>query len=318
MSDSSLDQAHAEPAGAVVSVVIPSYRSGAIVGEAIDSVLAQTRAADEIIVVDDGSPAGDETAAVCARFNGRVRYIRQENQRASVARNTGITASKGGWLAFLDADDRWDPEKLELQLAALARHPEADFCVTASLAWSASDGSYRLYRWEGPADPEVMRSELLVRNIFTGACSSLLTRRQALEAVGCFPPGKGSEDRRVVLRLLERHRAVLIDVPLVRQQPGPAHWSDPEWQRAEMLSLIEDHATLYSRMDATGLLKRRALAKVHDRAGMHYLENGDWRAASRDLTRAAVLWPLLPNPWRVLINTCLGRLPSRAARTGRA
>ncbi len=318
MSDAPLGQAPAEPAGAFVSVVIPSYRSGTVVGDAIESVLAQTRPADEIIVVDDGSPAGDETGAICASYAGRVRSIRRENGGASAARNTGIAASRGDWLAFLDADDTWDPEKLELQLAALACNPEADFSVTASLVWSPRERVYREYRWKGPPDPSVMRAELLVRNIFTGSCSSMLVRRSALEAVKGFPAGKASEDRRVVLALLERYRAVMVDLPLIRQRPGPAHWTDPERHRAEMLSLIEDHATLYSGMDPTGLLKRRAFAQVHDRAGMHYLENGDWRAASRDLTRAAVLWPLLPNPWRVLVNTCLGRLRSRAERAGRA
>jgi len=302
----------------VVSVIIPSYRSGSIVGAAIESVLAQSRPADEIIVVDDGSPAGDRTERVCAGFGEPVRYIRRANGGASAARNTGIAAARGDWLAFLDADDLWDAEKLEQQLRAVAAHADATFSVTASLAWSAREECYCLYQWDGPPDPAVMRAELLVRNIFTGACSSLLVRREVLESVGNFPAGKASEDRRVMLALLERHQGVILDAPLIRQRPGPAHWTDPERHRAAMRSLIDDHGALYRRFDRTGMLERRARAKTHDRAGMHYLDNGDLRRATRDLMRAALWWPMMPNPWRVLLNACLGRLrlprPCTAAR----
>ena len=293
-------------ADADVSVVIPTYDSAAVLTDAIDSVLAQTRPADEIIVVDDGST--DDTAQVCKAYGDRIRCIRQENQGASVARNTGIAAACGNWLAFLDADDTWEPQKLALQLDALAQHPEADFAVTAALVWSPDDRTYYQYRWDGPIEPDTMRAELLVRNIFTGICSSLLVRREALESVGCFAPGKASEDRRLAIDLLERHRAVLIDGALIRQRPGPAHFTDPERMRSEMLNLITDYAELFDHYSPDGRLKRRARARVHERSGMHYLHNGRITPAARDLTRAALLWPFMPNPWRVLINALLGRL----------
>jgi len=293
-------------ADAVISVVIPSYNSAACLAGAIESVLAQTRPADELIVVDDGSE--DNTGEVCVRFAGRVRYIRQENAGASTARNTGIAAARGDWLAFLDADDLWDPKKLESQLAALARHPEADFALTATLVWSARKQEYQASSYEGSLDPDVLRRELLVRNIFTGLCSSILVRRSALEEVGGFATGKCCEDRRLAIALLEKHRAVLVDVPLIRQQPGPAHFSNPERHRVEMLSLIADHDDLFARFDPSGKLKRRARARMYARSGMHYLENGDLRMAARDLRCALRLQPLMANPWRVLANSCLGRL----------
>jgi glycosyltransferase involved in cell wall biosynthesis len=298
--------AHPNVADAVISVVIPTYNSAAVLADAVDSILTQTRPADEIIVVDDGSTDG--TAEVCGAYGDKIRYIRQANQGASIARNAGISAARGDWLAFLDADDVWEPRKLELQLAALDQHPEADFAVTAALVWSPNDRSYYQYRWDGPIEPDTMRAELLVRNILTGICSSLLVRRSALESVGCFAPGKASEDRRLAIDLLERHRAVLISAPLIRQRPGPAHFTDPEIMRAEMLSLIDDYADLYQRYSPDGRLKRRARARVHERSGMHYLDNGRITPAARDLMRAALLWPFMSNPWRVLINALLGRL----------
>jgi len=262
-------------------------------------------------VVDDGST--DNTVGVCARFAGRVRYIRQPNAGASAARNTGIRNSSGEWLAFLDADDLWEPHKIESQIAALEQNPSAAFAVTASLVWSPCEQAYQLSRWQGSLDPAVMQGELLVRNILTGLCSSLLVRREALLAVGGFAAGKLCEDRRLAIALLERFQGVLIEAPLIRQRPGPAHFSNPERHRQEMLSLIADHEELFQRLDPTGRLKRRAKARVYERSGMHYLENGDLRTAARDLRRAARLSPFMPNPWRVLINACLGRLriPSR-------
>ncbi len=295
-----------EEADPSISVIIPTYNSASIVGEAIESALNQSYPPDEVVVVDDGST--DDTGAVCRRFGDEVHYIRQDNARASAARNHGIALAHDRWLAFLDADDLWEPDKLELQLAGLRQHPEADFSVTAVRAWSPRRQKYERCSWQGSLDPSVMRRELLVRNIFTGLCSSLLVRREALAAVGGFATGKGSEDRRIAVDLLERHRGVLIDLPLVRQRPGPAHWTDPERHRAEMIRFIDDYAELYAKLDSSGRLRRRAVARMHERTGMHYLENGDLRAAARDLVKAAWLRPLMPNPWRVLINACLGRL----------
>lgn len=291
---------------AFVSVIIPSHNSAHFLPGAIDSLLAQTIPADEIIVVDDGSV--DETAEVCRAYGARVRYIRQENLLASVARNTGIAAAHGDWLAFLDADDVWEPNKLELQLTALSQHEAADFCTTAALAWSAAEEGYHYHFWTGSLDPAVMRRELLIRNILSGICSSLLIRRDAIEAIGGFAPGKGCEDRRLAVELLERFQGLLLPHPLVKQRPGPAHWTNPERHRGEMVLFIEDYDALYRRMDPGGNLRRRAIARVHERTGMHYLENGELKQAGKELARAALLQPTLANPWRVLANYCLGRL----------
>ena len=105
-----------------VSVVIPAYNAGKYLGRAIDSVLAQTHQADEVIVVDDGST--DNTAEAVQSYGEKIRFIRQENAGASVARNTGIEAAASEWIAFLDADDEWLPRKLKLQTEHLRRNQE--------------------------------------------------------------------------------------------------------------------------------------------------------------------------------------------------
>ena len=100
-----------------VSVVIPTYNRAELLKLMIQSILAQTLRPLEIIIVDDGST--DHTAEVCASFAPTVRYIRQGNAGVSAARNTGIRAAEGDWIAFCDSDDLWKYNKLELQLAAI-------------------------------------------------------------------------------------------------------------------------------------------------------------------------------------------------------
>ncbi|MBN1846268.1 MAG: glycosyltransferase family 2 protein [Sedimentisphaerales bacterium] len=112
-----------------ISVVIPAYNSGCYLGRALDSVLAQTQPAAEIILVDDGST--DETGRIGRAYGPPVRYLRQENAGASAARNAGIEAAAGNWIAFLDADDEWLSEHLQQQRALLVRHPE--------LVWSTGN-----------------------------------------------------------------------------------------------------------------------------------------------------------------------------------
>ncbi|XZE54247.1 glycosyltransferase family 2 protein [Planctomycetaceae bacterium SH139] len=102
-----------------VSVVIPCYNASLFLRETISSVLSQTRAVKEVIVIDDGST--DDSAAIAENFGNPVRVIRQHNQGESVARNRGIDEAQGEWLAFLDADDVWEPDRLE-RLAALQMH----------------------------------------------------------------------------------------------------------------------------------------------------------------------------------------------------
>jgi glycosyl transferase family 2 len=121
----------------LVSVVIPCYNQARFLGDAIESVLAQTYPHFEIVVVDDGST--DNTSEVASRYP-RVRCIRQENRGLAGARNTGIRQSNGGYLVFLDADDRLLPEALEAGLRHLKERPECAF-VSGHCRFIGVDGS---------------------------------------------------------------------------------------------------------------------------------------------------------------------------------
>lgn len=107
------------------SVIIPVFNGAGFIARAVESVLAQTRPAHEIIVVDDGST--DATAHVVAGIGGRVRYYRQENAGVSAARNQGVTLATGNWLAFLDADDVYYPDRLRWHAEWIMKDPELDF-----------------------------------------------------------------------------------------------------------------------------------------------------------------------------------------------
>ena len=133
---SSRDLAEKRRAG-LVSVVIPCYNQAHFLGEAIESVLAQSHPNFEIVVVDDGST--DNTSEVAGRYPG-VRLIRQENQGLAGARNTGIRRSNGSYLVFLDADDRLLPHALEVSLKQLEEHPKCAF-VAGHCRFIADDGS---------------------------------------------------------------------------------------------------------------------------------------------------------------------------------
>lgn len=103
-------------------VIIPVYNRQNLIGRAIDSVLQQTRAADEVIVVNDGST--DDTANILRSYDDRIKIINQENRGVSAARNVGIKSTNGNWIAFLDSDDAWLPDKLEQAEEYIRNNPE--------------------------------------------------------------------------------------------------------------------------------------------------------------------------------------------------
>lgn len=113
------------PAAIAISAVIPAFNAERTIGDAIKSVLAQTRPVNEIIVVDDGS--SDRTAEVAARFPG-VLVLRRPNGGPGAARNTGIKAAKSEWIAFLDSDDVWLPRKTEIQIACISPETGVVYC----------------------------------------------------------------------------------------------------------------------------------------------------------------------------------------------
>ena len=112
----------------LISCIVPVFNGERYLREALDSILAQTYRPLEIIVADDGSTDG--TAAIVASYREQVRYLSQPNAGPAAARNLGLGATKGEFVAFLDADDLWHPEKLARQMARFQARPDLDVCIT--------------------------------------------------------------------------------------------------------------------------------------------------------------------------------------------
>lgn len=166
----------------VVSVIIPCYNGAQFLSEAIDSTLAQTCLPLEVIVVDDGST--DNTGEVAARYPG-IQYIRQENQGASIARNTGLSRSQGDYLIFLDHDDRLLPKAIEVGVNGLNTHPDCGFVFGFSQTIQA-DGSLLTQTQEERI--ETANYQLILSGRSLSPPASVMFRRTVFEAIGGFDP----------------------------------------------------------------------------------------------------------------------------------
>jgi glycosyltransferase involved in cell wall biosynthesis len=125
-------------------VVIPCFNAGCFIGEAIRSALHQTWPPEEVLVIDDGST--DESVEVVSGFGPPVRLFRQPNQGAATARNVGIRAARGDWIAFLDADDLWDADKLRKQVLAIQGADTDVVGVMTDLNWFGEGEVQRVVR----------------------------------------------------------------------------------------------------------------------------------------------------------------------------
>ena len=158
----------------LVSVIIPVYNGEKYLAEAIESVLAQTYQPVEIIVVDDGSM--DKSAQIAQSYP--VKFIYQPNQGCGMAKHMGILNSRGEFLAFLDQDDLWIPEKLKAQIEYLQENPEIGYVICNMQNFLDSD--YEHQSWPKQA--------FLDRPIAAYIPSALVVRRSVLEKIGDFDP----------------------------------------------------------------------------------------------------------------------------------
>jgi glycosyltransferase involved in cell wall biosynthesis len=202
----------------LVSVIIACYNQGRFLAEAIESVLSQTYPHVEVIVVNDGS--ADETPEVAARYGQRIKYIEQENAGRSAARNRGISAASGTLIATLDADDRWLPHKLDLQVPLFE---EADVALVAGAYYSFYDGCQG-HAGFVPAPAEADFHDILRDNPI-GTLTAVF-RRDLGESVGLFNTRFGQcEDWDLWLRLAARGRCLFVQEPVAEYRLHSANTS---------------------------------------------------------------------------------------------
>ena len=272
-------------AAPTVSVIMPAYRVTEYIGAALDSVRAQTFTDYEIIVVNDGCPDTAALEQVLGPYLDRIVYLKQENRGLAGARNTAIRASRGRYLALLDADDLWEPTYLAVQVGILERDPILDVVYPNALIFGEHANAGRIFMEVYPSDGEVT-----FERVATAQCQvmvSVLARRSAIVAAGLFDESlRSSEDFDLWLRLLHHggriayHRQVLARY---RRRPGSLS-SDPIWMCNSALRVLEKaDRTLPLRPEERASLRRHraylaAMRRLSEgkRAFLH-----DDRAAAR-------------------------------------
>ncbi|MEZ5293353.1 MAG: glycosyltransferase family A protein [Vicinamibacterales bacterium] len=279
-----------------VSVVIAAYNAGQFIEATCRSAMRQTFRALEIVVVDDGST--DDTADIVQALSAedpRVRLLRQPNQGVAAARNLAIAESTGEYVAPLDADDLWDPTKIQRQVEALDAAAPAAAMAYCWWAWIDVVGRVldRSPRWQ--VEGRVL--DRLVEVNFTGSASVPLFRRDALEAAGGYDPVlrdngcQGCEDWDVALRVAAAHPVVVVPATLVayrRRDDSMSSACDTMWRSrlAVMHSLAERTPSI-----TPAVLRRSKGQFALYLAGVSYWAGDTWGACR---------WALRSGPLRLL------------------
>ncbi len=219
-----------------VSVVIPAYNAARYVEDAVDSVLGQTFRDVEVLVVDDGSTDGTE--AVLSRYGNAIRYLRQENRGVSAARNRGIQESTGRYVAFLDADDMWFPEKLDRQIAALESSGQHRACYSAHVICTEALTPLAVQRSVRHGST---LEDLLLRGNVVGTPSSVLCERSLFSIVDRFDPRLSQcADWDMWVRLATITEFLYLDEPLVTyRQHGSNMSADPALLERDSVRVLE-------------------------------------------------------------------------------
>jgi glycosyltransferase involved in cell wall biosynthesis len=271
---------------APVSVVIPTYNSGHLVTQAIESALSQGLPPREILVVDDGST--DDTARRVSVYP-HVRYLPQPNQGVSAARNTGVRAASQEFVAFLDADDVWHPCKLELQMEVFERHPELGIVGAHQFDWPAS--SFPEIATHSPRLEFVTWSDLVVKNRLH--TSSLVVRREVLRQAGEFDTAiQGPEDRDLWLRVVEFAPVCNLELPLLGYRDVPGSVSKQAARcKAGMLRILQkiDERNVWR---GRWLLRRKAYSYVYHSCAYIYGAGELYREALRCSLLSLAWYPL--------------------------
>jgi glycosyltransferase involved in cell wall biosynthesis len=282
-----------------ISLVIPAFNSAGTLQRALDSALAQTVPAYEVIVVDDGST--DELSKLKTMFGNRVTWVRQNNQGAAGARNKGVSLAKGSHVAFLDADDYWEANKLELQTAVLLKHPNVGLCCSVCFEERPGGKRFRSFRRIGqsPGLDHILNPK--GRTVFDTACcvktSSVVVERSVL---GLDPFRRGfepAEDRDLWVRLVTKVPIYFMGqatTTLVLEM-GSLSRTNIDRDCGNMLRVVDQ---------SRHLLGPRALrwwrARVYRRWAAEYLGSGNGKAAIRPAAHRLRLQPWSPQAWWIL------------------
>jgi glycosyltransferase involved in cell wall biosynthesis len=286
-----------------VSVIIPAFRAAHTINRAVDSLFAQTRVPDEILVVDDGSP--DDLATPLSGYGERVTLIRKPNGGAASARNLGIERSRCELVAFLDADDYWETRKLQDQLEILRAHPQV--VLVASRFYAQPPGgdrtellpeldSHHLGQVLVLSGPEAFE---LATKVWT---TTVLVRRSTLGEHRFVTGLEPAEDRDLWVRLIVSGPVFFDPEPLATWvlEPNSLSRSSIDTDCGNMLRVVRRHASL---LGQEGL--RHWEADTFRRWAGNHLAQGRPRDALKYAFARLRLDPLSTEAWRILVKSAV-------------
>lgn len=298
----------------LVSVIVPAYNAERYIGDAVDSILGQDYPHKEVIVVDDGSTDG--TVARLHEYGDRIRLLHQPNSGAAAARNRGLAAARGEYLAFLDSDDIWLPGKLTAQVEHLLRHSHVDMVYGQWDTWRAErDGTFlapALAAELGPFDPDAPPalvpegSGWLYHRLLTDFLvwtSVVMLRRRLADRVGPFDERfVRGQDFDYWLRASRHTEIHMLDRPmaLYRLHRRSATYGCPQRNYAvEIIHQALDHwgTTGPDGSTADPAELQRHLSRLWHGFGAKQLKAGHPHQALRAFVRAAWARPGLPRNW---------------------
>jgi glycosyltransferase involved in cell wall biosynthesis len=283
-----------------ISVIIGTYNHGRYIASCIESVLAQTYGKCEIIIIDDGST--DNTAEVVKPYQDRVNYHHQQNQGRGASRNAGIRMANHEWIAFLDADDLWEPTKIEKQVAAIVAHPDIDLIVT-NACWFDND---RVVKADYFKTMRLFHQQKIERHGTLGIfseplyplfidenfvnLSSVLVRKKSLYDEGLFDATlPRAQDRDLWLRLSRRYKFAFIDEILTRSRvhslaDGPTTIV-PAISRVQLFEKALAFGSEWEKR-CEARLRHRVGHCHYDLAHFHFYRENDLKAARKELKLA--------------------------------
>ena len=301
--------------GPRVSIVIAVYNGAATVGRALASVFAQTYTDYEVIVVNDGST--DDTAAVLARFGERIRVITQGNRGLSAARNAGVRASTGEYVAFLDDDDEWMPEKLARCVPVL--DADRDCALVYTLALKVDPQGRPMGNDARPDGAESPTMNEMLAHPWNVVPSQFVVRRDVFERAGGFHERfiTSCEDLYFLLSAREYGRFRCVPEPLLRKETRPLYPKALE-REPECDLFVELVRERYG-SSADGLIDgfRRSRVKVLRHLGRVLVDEGRPDDARRCLARVLHYEPASPRAYYRYLKTFIAPRAPRAPSSDR-
>lgn len=286
----------------LVSVVVATNRNGRFLAAALDSVVDQSYAEWEIVVVDDGSADPAALDRTVGRYP-RARIIHQANAGSSVARNVGVSVTDGEYLAFLDDDDLWVPQRLERHVAAFTNQPDA------VLSYSKMHSIDEAGNVINPADQTAVtgRSDILRRKVGI-LLPNLMIRRSSLQRIGGFHPAfRRAQDLDLVLRAANDGPFAFVDEDLVAYR---AHSDNVTRQWKELVRSIDHIVALHrwaasERGDTEAVIDHQVSHEANQRfaawSGLRStkqrLRKGDYSNAVKEIAAIARIAPDAPLAW---------------------